>query len=157
MEHIYQWLVASGGDELLLNFKAGYIVGVVFVLALLLALKVLSMMLFGSGDRVKEITIPHPDGDLVISSKAIADMVDTLVAAKFKYLSVSKINVLKKRDGLALEVVGSFHLDGGHLPDLADELRREIFKNLEARLGITRIKKVMPRITKAPATGKTFS
>lgn len=157
MESIYQWLVGSGGNELLLNFKVGYITGVIVVLALIMALKILAVALFGSGDRVKEITIPHPDGDLVISSKAVADMVETLVAAKFKHLSISKINVLKKRDGLALEVIGSFHLDGGHLPDVVDELRGEIFKNLEARLGITRIKKVMPRITKAPATGKTFA
>ncbi len=151
---IYQWLFGAGGDEFLGNFKAGYITGVAVVLTLILLLK---LFFFSSKNSVKEVTIPNPDGDLVISSKAIADMVRALVSAKFRHLSVTKINVVKRRDGLALEVIGNFHLDGGNLPCLIDDFRREVFKNLDARLGITEIKKVIPHISKAPATGKTFS
>jgi hypothetical protein len=157
MASLYQWLFNSSGNELLLNFKAGYTTGVVVVLLLLVALKLFHSVFFGHGSRVKEVVIPNSKGDLIISSQAIADMIDSLVASKFKHITIAKVVLRKVKNGVVMDIFGDFHLDGGSLPNTADELREEIFKNMDERLGISSIRKIFPHIRKAPSTRNTFA
>jgi len=157
MEALYRWMFDGSANELLLNFKAGYFTGVMVALSLILALALFQYVFFHKKTRVKEISIPHAKGDLIISSQAISDMVEALVSSKFRYVAVKKVSLRNTKNGVVMDITGEFDLDGGHLPDIADEIREEVFKNLESRLGVISIKKIHPKIRKTLANHKTFS
>ena len=145
---LYQWLLNSGQNELLLNFKAGYLTGVMFVVALLIIIKICQVVFFNPHKRVKEVIIPGGNGSLVISSGAISDMVQAVVCTKFKCITINKIILWRGQQGIAMELQGSYDIDGGRLPEVAAEMRDAILKNLDGQLGIDTVKEVIPNIKK---------
>ena len=139
----YQALFSSGNNELLLNFKAGYVTGVSFVLVPMLLWAVIRLIYkLRARKRLRELVIPGAKGDLRVSAAAIRDLVKSLAYERFKHLNVEKITIWRTPRGLEMELKGVYRLDGEHLPDITDALREEIFKSLEENFGITSIRKI---------------
>ena len=101
--------------------------------------------------RVREIIIPGEKGALVISASAVANMVHTVVANQFRCITIKKIILWKGNRGTVMEIQGAYDIDGGRLPEVAQEMRENILNNLDGQLGITTIKEVVPNIKKITA------
>jgi hypothetical protein len=138
-----QRIFGSSGNDLLLNFKAGYLTGVSLVLGLMLLWAVVRLIHSRRArKRLREIIIPGAKGDLIVSTVAINDLVKLVAYEKFKHLNIDKITIWKTRREVVMELKGVFKLDGEYLPDVSDALREEIFKNLQEKFGIHSITKI---------------
>ena len=146
MDYLYQlkdgWIQDFG------PFRAGFVVAACCFLVLVIIFYILHLM---SKKRVREIIIPGSKGALVLSSNAVADMVNTVVANKFRSITVKKIILWRGNRGTVMEIQGSYDIDGGRLPEVANEMREAILNNLDGQLGITSIKEVVPNIKKITA------
>ena len=146
MDYIYQlkdgWIQDFG------PFRAGFVVATCCFLILVMIFYILHLI---SKKRVREIIIPGNDGALVLSSKAVADMVNTVVANKFRCITIKKIILWRGSRGIVMEIQGAYDIDGGRLPEVANEMRKAILNNLDGQLGITSIKEVIPNIKKITA------
>ena len=130
-------------------FYSGFIAAVLLLLFLLICYGIFQML---SRKRIREITESVPHGSLVITANAISDMVQAVVCSKFKCMSIKKIMLWKNQHGTSMELYGTFDLDGGRLPDVANEMAEEILKNLDGQLGITSITSITPNIRKITGT-----
>ncbi len=142
-DYIYQlidpWVQQVG------PFRAGFISCGVIFLSVLIICYIFQIL---SRKRVREIIIPGNNGSLIIAAGAISNMVQTLVTCKFKYITIKKIILWKGKRGTSMELHASYDIDGGRLPDVAEDMREEILKNLDGQLGITSVKEVIPNIKK---------
>ena len=143
MDFIYQYV-----SEWIQNhnsFRTGFIVAGILFLVILIILYIFQFL---SRKRVREVIIPGGNGALVISAGAVSDMVQTVVSHKFKCISIKKILLWRGKTGIAMELQGSYDIDGGRLPEVAEEMREAILKNLDGQLGIDTVKEVIPNIKK---------
>jgi len=146
MNYIYQLrdgLIQDCGP-----FRAGF-----FSATILLLLLVILWYLFHliSRKRVREIIIPGNRGALVVSASAVADMVRAVVSKKFNCITIKKIILWRGKRGTIMEIQGVYDIDGGRLPEVANEMREAILNNLDGQLGIKAIKEVIPNIKKITA------
>ena len=153
MDYIYnlrdEWIQDFG------QFRAGFISAVCCFLVIVVIFYIFQLM---TRKRVREIIIPGDRGALVVSAGAVANMVHTIIADQFRSITIKKIILWRGNRGIVMEVQGSYDIDGGRLPEVANEMREAILNNLDGQLGITTIREVVPNIKKITAnnlnTGK---
>ena len=129
-------------------FRAGFISAACCFLIIVAIFYILQLM---GRKRVREIIIPGEKGALVVSAGAVANMVHAVVANQFRCITIKKIILWKGNRGTVMEIQGAYDIDGGRLPEVANELRETILNNLDGQLGITTIKEVVPNIKKITA------
>lgn len=139
MFEVYQWLISSGGNDELRNFRAGYIIGALVVIVLFGIVKIIHHWLFCRRKKVHEVRIPGEGGSLFVASGAIGDMVK-YVGATFDYIEIAKVSLWEGKYGLVMEINVAYDMHGKRFPELANELKVAIRANLEGQLGIDSIK-----------------
>ena len=135
----YEWLIFSGQNLHMRNFRVGYVWGVLVVLILLISVKIIHYWLFCKRRKVHEIKILGEGGSLFVSSSAIGDMVK-FVGAAFEYIDISKVSLWEGKYGVVMDINVSYDMHAARFPDLANKLKAAIRENLEGRLGIDSIK-----------------
>ena len=146
MQYIQQTL-----DRLIQDFgpfRAGFLSAGLIILAVVI---LYYLVLLFSRKRIHEIIIPGGQGALVVSTSAVSDLVNAVISSRFRCITVKKIILWKGSGGTVMEIYGTFDIDGGRLPDIADDMREAILKNLDGQLGITSIKEIVPNIRKITA------
>jgi hypothetical protein len=78
-------------------------------------------------------------------------MVRAVVSKKFNCITIKKIILWRGNRGTIMEIQGVYDIDGGRLPEVANEMREAILNNLDGQLGIKAIKEVIPNIKKITA------
>ena len=141
MIEFYQWLINSGNNVELRNFRAGYVTGVFIVIALLVIIKILHYFLFKRKKKVSEICIPAEGGSLFVSAGALIDLVK-IVAADFDYIEILKVAVWETKTGITMKINVKYDIFGKQYPDLSQNLKKVIQENLKGRLGIDNIRNI---------------
>ena len=139
MIDFYQWLINSGDNIQMRNFRAGYVVGALIVILLLIIVKIVYYYAFGRRKKVTEIKIPAEGGTLFISSGALIDLVK-IVAADFDYFKVVKVALWETKVGITMRVKVKYDILGKQYPELCQELKKELWNNLQGRLGVDNIR-----------------
>lgn len=135
----YEWLINSGSNEQLRNFRAGYIIGALVVIFLFILIKILYHWFFCRQKKVHEVRIPGEGGSLFVASGAISDMVK-FIGATFDYIEIAKVSLREGKYGIVMDINVSYDMHGKRFPELANELKTAIRANLEGQLGIDSIK-----------------
>jgi len=139
MIEFYRWLIHSGNNVELRNFRAGYVIGAFVVIALLIIIKILHYFLFKRKKKVSEICIPAEGGSLFVSAGALIDLVK-IVAADFDYIEVLKVAVWETKIGITMKINVKYDIFGKQYPELSQDLQKVIQENLKGRLGIDSIR-----------------
>jgi hypothetical protein len=148
---IVQWLLQFD-DPARHEFRLGYLGGVLVVLLLLAAFKLLQMLFFGEQGRSAGVAIRNEHGTLFITSTAIADLVRA-VCLGYPRLELSKVTLRTCKDGLQLDLVLDADCDGGSFPDLTAEVQKRILAELNDRFGIDAIRRVDVQVKHLLASG----
>lgn len=135
----YEWLIYSGQNLNMRNFRVGYVWGVLIVLVLLVVIKIFHYYLFCRQKRVHEMRIPAEGGALFVASGALVDLVK-IVAADFDYVEVLKVSILETKIGITMNINVKYDIYGKQYPELAQDLKKTIQDNLNGRLGIDNIR-----------------
>jgi hypothetical protein len=146
MNYIYQ--LRDGLIQDVGSFNAGFLSAVTLFLCLVVLWLFLHLI---SRKRVREVIIPGNHGALVVSAGAVADMVRAVVSKQFDCITIKKIILWRGRRGTVMEIHGTYDVDGGRLPEVANGMREAILNNLDGQLGIQSIKEVIPNIKKITA------
>jgi hypothetical protein len=151
MDAMVQWLLRAGDAERY-DFRLGYVAGVLVVLLLLLAIKLVLVLLFGERGRSAGVAIRGEHGTIFIAATAIADLV-RVACLDYPRLELGKVTLREGRDGLQLELVLDAECEGGSLPELTAEMQRRVLADLKDRFGIEAIRRVDVRIKHLLAAG----
>lgn len=139
--NFYQRLISAGDNVEMRNFRAGYVTAVVVVLLLLVLIKLFHYYFFYRKKRVHEIQIPAEGGSLFVSTSAIVDLVK-IVSADFDYVEILKVSILKTKAGITMSVNVKYDIYGKQYPELAHDLKKAIYDNLNGQLGIDNIREI---------------
>ncbi len=137
----YQWLISSGGNLQLRNFRAGYVWGTIVVLVLLVVVKVLHYYMFARQKKVQEVKVAGDGGAFFVSASAIADMV-RFVGEKFEYIEIQKVFLRENKNGVGMAINVVYDMHGERFPLLATKLKDAIQENLDGQLGIDSIETI---------------
>jgi len=129
-------------------FRAGFLSAGLLLLAVIIVYYIFLLL---TRKRIHEIVIPGENGALVVSAGAVSDMVNAVISSSFRCITVKKIILWKGSRGTVMEIYGTYDIDGGRLPDIADDMRKTILKNLDGQLGIKSIREIVPNIRKITA------
>ena len=130
------------------QFRLGFIAA---ICCILIVVAIFYIFQFMTRKRIREIVIPGDKGALIVSASAVANMVHTIIESQFKAITIKKITLWKGSRGTVMEMQGEYDIDGGRLPEVANEMREAILNNLDGQLGITTIKEIRPNIKKITA------
>ena len=131
------------------NFRCGYVTGIAVVILLFVFIFIFYYIL-KARRKVNAISVPTEQGELSIATSAIVDLVK-IVAGDFRYIKVSKVSLIHYRKGIMMKLKLKYDINGKSLPELADELREAILKELEIRLGINNISFIQIKIVSTSA------
>ena len=131
----YQWLISSGDNLQMRNFRVGYVWGTIVVILLLVLVKVLHYYFIARQRKVPEVQISGEGGSLFISASAISDMV-RFVGSKFEYLEIQKVFLREGKNGIVMAINVVYDMHGERFPVLASQLKETIRQNLDGQLGI---------------------
>ncbi|MBN1864197.1 MAG: hypothetical protein JW808_04795 [Victivallales bacterium] len=137
----YQWLISSGDNLHLRNFRAGYVWGTIVVLVLLVVVKLIHYYMFIRQKKVQEVRIAGEGGSFFVSASAIADMV-RFVGEKFEYIEIQKVFLREGKNGVAMAINVVYDTHGERFPVLATKLKEAIQENLDGQLGIDSIETI---------------
>ena len=155
IDGVVQWLLQFDDPEQY-DFRLGYLAGVLVVLLLLAAFKLLQTLFFGDQGRSAGVAIRNEHGTLFITATAIADLVRA-VCLNYPRLELSKVALRTCKDGLQLELSLDADCDGGNFPDLTAEVQKQILAELNDRFGIDAIRRVDVRVKHLLASrGRSF-
>lgn len=143
----WQTLLAS-------DFNRGYLAALMLVLALVLALMILKLLWFIAfrTRRASTVTIPHPDGDIVVSREALAEAV-TRELAGYPELRLRKLRLFRRGKNYLLTLLCEFNGADG-VPVIASELRTKLKERLKRLFGLESLKSVkivIEKLAAAPA------
>ena len=130
------------------QFRLGFLAAICCILIIVVIFYIFQLM---TKKRVREIIIPGEKGALVVSASAVANMVHAIIESQFHSIKIKKITLWKGSRGTVMEMQGEYDVDGGRLPEVANEMREVILSNLDGQLGITTVKEVIPNIKKITA------
>lgn len=137
------------GSEVLFNFQAGYLSGVIITLALFFILVILLYLIFHR-KKCDAVVVPGSNGDMIITSNAVNDFIRTF-ESRFSSIKFSKVHLKKFRDAHMITININYEISGSPLNEEKDMLRDEIFSGLREHFGIESVKKISFR------TGKVSS
>ena len=138
IRNIINMLISPDSSYEMLNFRYGFLAGIIITLILLLLVKFLIFRLFFRKNKITEITIPKEGGDLTVSSNAVIDLIK-IVSSDFEYLTVSKAFITKSGSSYTIYIEVKYDISGTPFMELCHTFQEEINKNIEARLGIKNI------------------
>lgn len=136
------------------DFRNGYIAGVLVSLVtvlLLLVLRTLLKFIFRE-KRCRSIVIREKDGDLLISADAIYDVIKS-IQPEFRYIHFNKIQLYRRKSAYRVLLHINFNTQGGGMPRQREELKKRIKTLLNEVFGINSIKKVSMRCGKTDISG----
>lgn len=139
------------------DFNRGYLAALALVLALILALMILKLLWFLAfrTRRASTVTIPHPDGDIVVSRDALAEAV-TRELAGYPELQLGKLRLFRRGKYYMLTLLCEFNGADG-VPDIASELRTKLKARLKQIFGmesLRSVKIVIEKLAGTPASGE---
>ena len=131
------------------NFRCGYVTGIAIVIILFVLIFILYYIL-KARRKVNAISVPTEQGELSIATSAIVDLVK-ITASDFRYVKVSRVSLIYYRKGIMMKLKLKYDINGKSLPELADELREAILKELETRLGVNNISFIQIKLVSTSA------
>ena len=138
------------------DFNRGYLAALALVLALVLALMILKLVWFIAfrTRRASTVTVPHPDGDLVVSRDALAEAVSRELDG-YPELQLRKLRLFRRGKYYLLTLLCEFNGADG-VPGIASELRTKLRERLKQLFGLESLKSVKIVIEKLsrPTAGR---
>jgi hypothetical protein len=125
------------------DFNCGFIAAlafVVFVLIVLLVIRLLLFLVFRTR-RCGKVIVPSPDGNLIVTRKAIESVVRAELA-EFTQITVRKLVLYRKGKKYSLALYCQFSKEGAGMPEIAQELKVRIKEVMNKLFGIDTMNEV---------------
>jgi hypothetical protein len=125
------------------DFNCGFIAAlafIVFVLLLLLVIRFLLFLVFRTR-RCGKVVVPSPDGNLIVTRKAIESVVRAELSG-FPQIFVRKLVLYRKGKKYSLALYCLFSKEGAGMPEIAHELKGRIKEVMNKLFGIDTMSEV---------------
>ncbi len=147
MKEIFDFLLNDYGSKELLNFKEGFLTGLIVVIGLTIVLLFLRYI-YRYPRRSKGIEISGVKGSIFITSGAISDLVKS-IGDEYELMEIYKVHLLEDKDFSYLELQVNMENDKeSSFITLSDDIQNNILNTLKDRFGIDSVKEVKMNLRK---------
>ena len=125
------------------DFKCGYAAATAVFIALILlmiAAKIIAWIICRN-PKCKEVVVKQENGDLVISSRVISELVSRELEATNRLYN-GKVVIRKNAKEYSVFIRASYSEGAAGLPEISDELKPKVIELLKQQFGIESIKAI---------------